>query len=72
MKRPFGVTVVAVLMCIGAGLLALGSLAFFVLGAACSHRFHRSGLTIRGNWDSSLVAASGNYGIRLAAFCDHS
>jgi hypothetical protein len=33
MKRPLGVTVVAVLMCIGAGLLALGSLAFFALGA---------------------------------------
>ena len=33
MKRPIGVTVVAVLMCIGAGLLALGSLAFFALGA---------------------------------------
>jgi hypothetical protein len=33
MKRPFGVTVVAVLMCIGAALLALGSLAFFMLGA---------------------------------------
>jgi hypothetical protein len=33
MKRPVGVTVVAVLMCIGAGLLALGSSAFFVLGA---------------------------------------
>jgi hypothetical protein len=32
MKRPFGVTVVAVPMCIGAGLLALGSLGFFVLG----------------------------------------
>jgi uncharacterized protein len=31
-KRPFGVTVVAVLMCVGAGLLALGSLAFFTLG----------------------------------------
>jgi nitroimidazol reductase NimA-like FMN-containing flavoprotein (pyridoxamine 5'-phosphate oxidase superfamily) len=33
MKRPFGLTVVAVLMCVGAGLLALGSLAFFMLGA---------------------------------------
>ena len=33
MKRPFGVTLVAVLMFIGAGLLALGSLAFFALGA---------------------------------------
>jgi hypothetical protein len=33
MKRPFGVILVAVLMCIGAGLLALGSLAFFALGA---------------------------------------
>jgi hypothetical protein len=33
MKRPFGLTVVAVLMSIGAGLLALGSLAFFALGA---------------------------------------
>jgi hypothetical protein len=32
MKRPLGVTVVAVLMCIGAGLLAVGSLGFFVLG----------------------------------------
>ena len=32
-KRPLGVTVVAVLMCIGAGLLVLGSLAFFALGA---------------------------------------
>jgi Na+-transporting NADH:ubiquinone oxidoreductase subunit NqrB len=32
MKRPFGVTIVAVLMCIGAGLLAIGSLGFFVLG----------------------------------------
>jgi Na+-transporting NADH:ubiquinone oxidoreductase subunit NqrB len=32
MKRPLGVTVVALLMCIGAGLLALGSLGFFVLG----------------------------------------
>lgn len=32
MKLPFGVTVVAFLMCIGAGLLALGSLGFFVLG----------------------------------------
>jgi nitroimidazol reductase NimA-like FMN-containing flavoprotein (pyridoxamine 5'-phosphate oxidase superfamily) len=31
-KRPFGVVVVAALMCIGAGLLALGSLAFFALG----------------------------------------
>jgi len=31
-KRPFGVTAVAVLMCIGAALLALGSLGFFVLG----------------------------------------
>jgi uncharacterized protein len=31
-KRPFGVIVVAVLMFIGAGLLALGSLAFFALG----------------------------------------
>ena len=34
MKRPFGVTIVAVLMCIGAGLLAIGSLGFFVLGGA--------------------------------------
>jgi nitroimidazol reductase NimA-like FMN-containing flavoprotein (pyridoxamine 5'-phosphate oxidase superfamily) len=33
-KRPAGVIVVAVLMCIGAGLLALGSLAFFALGEA--------------------------------------
>lgn len=32
MKRPFGVTVVGLLMCIGAGLLGLGSLGFFVLG----------------------------------------
>jgi len=31
-KRPFGVTAVAVLLCIGAALLALGSLGFFVLG----------------------------------------
>jgi hypothetical protein len=36
MKRPFGVTVVAVLMCIGAGLLALGSLGFFVLGGVAA------------------------------------
>jgi Na+-transporting NADH:ubiquinone oxidoreductase subunit NqrB len=34
MKRPFGVTVVAVLMCIGAALLAIGSVGFFVLGGA--------------------------------------
>lgn len=34
MKRPFGVTVVAILMWIGAGLLAVGSLAFFTLGAS--------------------------------------
>lgn len=33
MKRPFGVTVVAALMCIGAALLAVGFLAFFLLGA---------------------------------------
>jgi hypothetical protein len=32
-KRPFGVTLVVVLMSIGAGLLALGSLAFFALAA---------------------------------------
>ena len=32
MKRPFGVIVIAILMCIGAGLLAIGSLAFFALG----------------------------------------
>jgi hypothetical protein len=30
MKRPIGITVVAVLMWIGAGLLGLGSLGFFV------------------------------------------
>lgn len=33
MKRPFGLTLVAILMWIGAGLLALGSLGFFLLGA---------------------------------------
>ena len=33
MKRPFGVTAVAVLLCIEAGLLALGCVAFFVLRA---------------------------------------
>ena len=32
MKRPYRVTVVAVLMCIGAALLALGSLGFFLFG----------------------------------------
>ncbi len=34
MKRPLGVTVVSVLMFVGAGLLALGSLGFFVFGGA--------------------------------------
>lgn len=33
MKRPVGVTMIAVLMCFWAGLVALFSLAFFVLGA---------------------------------------
>ena len=33
MKRPVGLIVVVALMFLGAGLLALGSLAFFVLGA---------------------------------------
>jgi|SRR5215469_6665691 len=32
MTRPIGVTVVSILMCLGAGLLALGSLAYFTLG----------------------------------------
>lgn len=36
MKRPFEVTAVAALMCIGAGLLGLGSLGFFVLGGGAS------------------------------------
>jgi len=33
MKRPFGVTVVAILMFIGGGVLAVGSLMYFLLGA---------------------------------------
>lgn len=32
MNRPVGITVVAILMCLGGALLALGSVMFFVLG----------------------------------------
>jgi hypothetical protein len=52
MKRPFGVTIVAVLMCIGAGLLAIGSLGFFVLGGAA--------VTVPSRWtDITTVLGNG-------------
>jgi hypothetical protein len=34
MKRPTGVTVIAILLCLGASFLGLGALAFFLLAAA--------------------------------------
>lgn len=34
MKRPTGVTVIAILLCVGASFLGLGSLVFFLLAAA--------------------------------------
>lgn len=58
MKRPFGVIIVAALMCIGAGLLAIGSLGFFVLGGAA--------VTMRaGGPASQLFSEMGSIGASL-------
>jgi hypothetical protein len=45
-------------------------IAFRLPISACSLPRVAPGLAIRGNWDYGLIAASGYYGVHLAAFGD--